>query len=169
MNRYKLTASTTVPLGHGWPDASTVSQHLAASLTGIVVHKISDRAYGGVRIEFDVDGGSHPETLVLLAQALANIGMEFAEAEVTEMTTRWVERALVGLLGGASLGGTSGRGDVSAIAGVIGALAGAAVGANELKVVARSQARRDWRTNEWNVTPRVIEDAPTSATGWVPA
>jgi len=113
------------------------------ALTGVVIHELSEDELGNRTLHVELPRESDAEALDALVLFVERLGFSVLEVTVNEWASQILERGLVGLLGGGTLGAASDNGAVAFIAAVGGALLGGLSGAEARKLNAEYESRRD--------------------------
>jgi hypothetical protein len=153
MHTYRLIARPNIHfLGTNLTEA-----FLEEAIAGAVVRELTVDAQGHHTVDLQLARDSDEQALDEIVSLLERLGFSILEATVSEWASEVFEGAVVGLLGGGTLGLATEKGPVAAIGAVAGAIVGGLVGSEARRLATQYRARR---TN-WGWTFAELSPSPT--------
>lgn len=165
MSRYAIQLRIRRDLYYGslLGPASSVEEALGSALADVAVGVARPAAQGGEHLDLLLRRPTHQQAVEEAIHALQQVGYSLLEAEVSQIVNRTVEGAVLGFLGGGTLGLPSKNPYVELAAATLGALAGGKAGSMVESVVARYHY--SWfPAAGWVVTPMPVDALAAPAT-----
>ena len=156
MNSYRIRTWSAAPMISMWEARPALdARMIGESLAEVVVRELTQNKDGSWTLDLQLNRSSHAEALDEIMALVAQAGFQWAEIEVTEWATKWVEGLLLGGGGGALLGGTT-----DTLTGLLAGLVGGAIAGLGVALVRPTVARiLDAERNQfvqggWQLTPK---------------